>query len=207
MKNFLKGKKMMAAGLAAAFIALTGLTACGGGGNGGNSGGGNTGKVTTITVGYFEGAYGDIHWKSWEKLYNAAHPNEKIELDSEETTIDPSAAAMAGARSEDESRDPLDEILKQFNENFKGFEGSPEDQKAILLNITKKVHDDADFRDLVMGNPDTAAALAVQNKIIDRVMRQTRKNQESIYRGYYGNKEMFYNIIGNMLGSFEFLNK
>ena len=36
MKNFLKGKKMMAAGLAAAFIALTGLTACGGGGNGGN---------------------------------------------------------------------------------------------------------------------------------------------------------------------------
>ena len=27
MKNFLKGKKMMAAGLAAAFIALTGLTA------------------------------------------------------------------------------------------------------------------------------------------------------------------------------------
>ena len=131
--------------------------------------------------------------------------NEKIELDSEETTIDPSAAAMAGARSEDESRDPLDEILKQFNENFKGFEGSPEDQKAILLNITKKVHDDADFRDLVMGNPDTAAALAVQNKIIDRVMRQTRKNQESIYRGYYGNKEMFYNIIGNMLGSFDLM--
>ena len=86
MKNFLKGKKMMAAGLAAAFIALTGLTACDGGGNsgnGGNSGGGNTGKVTTITVGYFEGAYGDIHWKSWEKLYNAAHPNEKIELEPE----------------------------------------------------------------------------------------------------------------------------
>ena len=56
-----------------------------------------------------------------------------------------------------------------------------------------------------MGNPDTAAALAVQNKIIDRVMRQTRKNQESIYRGYYGNKEMFYNIIGNMLGSFDLM--
>lgn len=91
MKNFLKGKKMMAAGLAAAFIALTGLTACGdNGGNGGNSGngggnsgGGNTGNVTTITVGYFEGAYGDMHWKSWEKLYNEAHPNEKIELETE----------------------------------------------------------------------------------------------------------------------------
>ena len=77
---------MMATGLAAAFIALTGLTACDGGGNsgnGGNSGGGNAGKVTTITVGYFEGAYGDIHWKSWEKLYNEAHPNEKIELEPE----------------------------------------------------------------------------------------------------------------------------
>ena len=41
MKNFLKGKKMMAAGLAAAFIALMGLTACGdNGGNSGNSGNG-----------------------------------------------------------------------------------------------------------------------------------------------------------------------
>ncbi|MCI6336805.1 MAG: type I restriction endonuclease [Prevotella sp.] len=132
--------------------------------------------------------------------------NAKIELESDETTIDPSASSMAGASTEDTSRDPLDEILKIFNENFKGFEGSPDDQKTILINITKKVHDDADYRNLVVGNPDTAAARAVQNKIIDRVMRQTRKNQESIYRGYHGNKEMFYNIISNMLGSFDFMN-
>ncbi|MDD6896518.1 MAG: DEAD/DEAH box helicase family protein [Prevotellaceae bacterium] len=132
--------------------------------------------------------------------------NERIELDSEETTIDPSAAAMAGASSEDQSRDPLDEILKEFNENFKGFEGSPDEQKAILLNITKKVHDDAQYQELIVGNPNTEAAREFQNKIIDRVMRQTRKNQESIYRGYQSNKEMFYNMIGNMLGSFDFLN-
>ncbi|MGM9697949.1 MAG: type I restriction endonuclease subunit R [Prevotella sp.] len=132
--------------------------------------------------------------------------NEKIELDSEETTIDPSKAAMAGASSEDQSRDPLDEILKEFNENFKGFEGSPDEQKAILLNITKKVHDDVQYQELIVGNPNTEAAREFQNKIIDRVMRQTRKNQESIYRGYQSNKEMFYNTISNMLGSFDFLN-
>ena len=132
--------------------------------------------------------------------------NEKIELDSDETTIDPSKPVMAGASSEDTSRDPLDEILKTFNENFKGFDGSPEDQKAILINITKKVHDDEQYQQLIVGNPDTDAARAKQNEIIDRVMRQSRKNQESIYRGYRNNKEMFYNIIGNMLGSFDFLN-
>ena len=48
MKNFLKGKKMMAAGLAAAFIALTGLTACDLGGNSGN--GGNSGEDKNIFV-------------------------------------------------------------------------------------------------------------------------------------------------------------
>ncbi len=86
MKKFLKGKKMMATGLAAAFIALTGLTACGGGNStGGSSAGGNSGAGTVekISVGYFEGAYRDVHWKSWEKLYNEAHPNEKIELELE----------------------------------------------------------------------------------------------------------------------------
>lgn len=78
MKNFLKGKKMTATALAAAIFALAGITACGGT-TSGNSGG-NNGEVTTITVGYFDGAYGDIPWKSWEALYNEAHPDEKIDL-------------------------------------------------------------------------------------------------------------------------------
>lgn len=85
MKNFLKGKKMTAAALAAAVLALTGLTACGGSQTSGNSAGGNSGSgmVEKISVGYFEGAYHDINWKSWEKLYNETHPNAKIELELE----------------------------------------------------------------------------------------------------------------------------
>lgn len=84
IKKFFKGKQTIAV-IAATMASLIGLTACGGTNqpSGSSSGSGKdqtTGKVQTISVGYFEGAYLDTHWKSWEKLYNEAHPNEKIEV-------------------------------------------------------------------------------------------------------------------------------
>lgn len=42
--------------------------------------GGTNGDATQLYVGYFEGGYYDVHWKSWEKLYNETYPDEKIEL-------------------------------------------------------------------------------------------------------------------------------
>lgn len=78
IKKFFKGKQTIAT-IAATMASLVGLTACSGKTQPGGSNSGS-GKVQTISVGYFEGAYLDTHWKSWEKLYNEAHPNEKIEL-------------------------------------------------------------------------------------------------------------------------------
>ena len=74
MKKLLKLKKLTAAALACV-VATTCLTAC--------KGKGSSGGESTITIGYFEGEFLDIHWKSWEKLYNEAHPDAKITLELE----------------------------------------------------------------------------------------------------------------------------
>ena len=74
MKKLLKLKKLTAAVLACV-VATTCLTAC--------KGKGSSGGESTITIGYFEGEFLDIHWKSWEKLYNEAHPDAKITLELE----------------------------------------------------------------------------------------------------------------------------
>lgn len=66
MKKLLKLKKLTAAALACV-VATACLTAC--------KGKGSSGGESTITIGYFEGEFLDIHWKSWEKLYNEAHPD------------------------------------------------------------------------------------------------------------------------------------
>lgn len=74
MKKLLKLKKLTAAALACV-VATMCLTAC--------KGKGSSGGESTITIGYFEGEFLDIHWKSWEKLYNEAHPDAKITLELE----------------------------------------------------------------------------------------------------------------------------
>ena len=74
MKKLFKSKKLMAA-LLAIVAAASCLTAC--------SNTTQKGDTSTITIGYFEGEYLDVHWKSWEKLYNEAHPDEKIKLETE----------------------------------------------------------------------------------------------------------------------------
>ena len=74
MKSFLKLKKLTAAALACVVVASC-LTSCGGKNP--------TEGESKITIGYFEGEFLDVHWKSWEKLYNNAHPDAKITLELE----------------------------------------------------------------------------------------------------------------------------
>ena len=71
MKRMNRVKRFLPAALAAVLALSAG---CGSNANKGSNG------VEQIYVGYYEGAFLDSHWKSWEALYNAAHPNEKVEL-------------------------------------------------------------------------------------------------------------------------------
>lgn len=103
--------------------------------------------------------------------------NETIKLDAGETVIDPNKPIMVNAGGEDnEPKDPLDIILKDFNERwFKGWDATPDDQKAKLISITKAVTEDEDYQTLVVGNPDKQAVDEAMATIIDRIIRKNVK--------------------------------
>lgn len=136
--------------------------------------------------------------------------NETIVLDPGESTIDPLKATMVNAGPTDEpNKDPLDEIIKEFNEHwFRGWEATPDDQKEKLVNITKAVANDADYQNLVIGNPDQQAVEAAMVMIIDRIIRQKRKGDMSLYREYQQNdafKAGFRDLITRMLDNLEYI--
>lgn len=80
---------------------------------------------------------------------------ETIVLDVSETVVDPNKAVMVNAGGDDEEpKNPLDEILKEFNEKwFKAWETTPDDQKAKLVSLAKAVVGE-DYQNLVVGDPD-----------------------------------------------------
>lgn len=135
--------------------------------------------------------------------------NETITLDAGETTIDPNKPVMVTAGGDDEPKDPLDQILAEFNERwFKGWDATPDDQKAKLIGVAKAVADDEDYKALVVGNPDQQAVDAAMAIIIDRIIRQKRKGDMSLYKEYQQNegfKANFRLLINRMLGDLEYV--
>ena len=131
--------------------------------------------------------------------------NETIVLDAGETTVEPNKPIMVNAgNNEEEGKDPLDVILEEFNERwFKGWNATPEDQKAKFVNIAKTVANDKDYQEMVVGNPDQQAVDTAMATIIDRAIRRMRQSDMSLYKSYQQNddfKDGFRSVIIRMLG-------
>lgn len=135
--------------------------------------------------------------------------NEAITLDAGETTIDPLKPTMVNAGVVEEDKDPLDEILKEFNNRwFNGWEATPDDQKMKLVSVAQAVAADEDYQTLVVGNPDQQAVDALMVTIIDRIMRKKRKGDNSLYKEYQQNegfKADFRSVITRMLSDLDYL--
>ena len=135
--------------------------------------------------------------------------NEAITLDAGETTIDPLKPTMVNAGVVEEDKDPLDEILKEFNQRwFNGWEATPDDQKMKLISVAQAVAEDEDYKSLVVGNPDQQAVDALMVQIIDRIIRKKRKGDMSLYKEYQQNegfKVDFRSVITRMLSDLDYL--
>ena len=135
--------------------------------------------------------------------------NETITLDAGEATIDPLKPKMVSAGGEEITKDPLDEILKEFNQRwFTGWDATPDDQKMKFVSVARAVAEDEDYKSLVVGNPDQQAVDALMIEIIDRIMRQKRKGDNSFYKEYHQNegfKAGFRHAIMKMLGNLDYL--
>jgi type I restriction enzyme R subunit len=110
---------------------------------------------------------------------------EQIGLDSSESELDPQNPNPRGVHGEEEEKDPLDEIIRTFNERwFQGWDATPEEQKVKLINIAQHVISDANYEAQVLNNPDKQNSQLALEKIIENAINKERRRELDLYRNY-----------------------
>jgi len=121
--------------------------------------------------------------------------NHSIGLDDSPTELDPQNPNPRGAHGGEEDKDPLDEIIKSFNERwFHGWDATPEDQRVKFITISRHIQAHPDFKTKVADNKDAQNRDLAFKKILDDVMGQQRKKELELYK-LYAKDESFYQAL------------
>lgn len=113
--------------------------------------------------------------------------NYGIGLDAEETELVPQNPNPRGAHGGDEERDPLDDIIKNFNERwFQGWSATPEEQKVKFINIAESIKQHPDFEAKYQNNPDPHNRELAFEKMLKEVMLARRKDELELYKLFAG---------------------
>jgi type I restriction enzyme R subunit len=108
--------------------------------------------------------------------------NTSIVLDAAETELDPQNANPRGAH-EEQAKDPLDEIIRHFNERwFRGWDATPEEQRVKFVTLMQRMREHPDFITKYAENPDVQNREIAFNRIFDDVMGQQRRSELDLYR-------------------------
>jgi type I restriction enzyme R subunit len=111
--------------------------------------------------------------------------NHTIGLDDSETELDPQNPNPRGAHGKEEEKDPLDEIIRAFNDRFyTGWEETPEEARVKFVALVKNVRNHPDFESKVANNADTQNSDLALKKILDDLMLQRRKANLEEYKRY-----------------------
>lgn len=113
--------------------------------------------------------------------------NQSITLDQGETEVDPQNPNPRGAHGGEKQLDPLDEIVRSFNERwFQGWSATPEEQKVKFINIAESIRQHPDFKAKYQDNPDPHNRELAFEKMLKEVMLQRRKHELELYKLYAG---------------------
>ncbi len=109
--------------------------------------------------------------------------NTSIGLDESETELDPQNPNPRGTHGAGEEKDPLDEIIRSFNDKwFQGWDATPEEQRVRFVNIAQKIKEHPDYESKYLDNPDMQNRDLAYIKIFDEVMNQQRRTELDLYR-------------------------
>ena len=109
--------------------------------------------------------------------------NASIGLDASETEVEPQNPNPRGAHDGKDEEDPLDLIIKSFNERwFQGWEATPEEQRVKFINLAQRMKSHPDFKEKYEENMDKQNREIAFKKIFDEVMAKQRKNELDLYR-------------------------
>ncbi|WP_417682779.1 type I restriction endonuclease subunit R [Roseibium sp.] len=109
--------------------------------------------------------------------------NHAIDLDTSEAELEPQNPNPRGYREGEVQEDPLEEIIRSFNERwFQGWGATPEEQRIKFLNIVESVQAHPDFEEKFDGNPDPYSRDLAFDKIMKEVMLKRRKEELELYK-------------------------
>ena len=109
----------------------------------------------------------------------------KIGLDASETELEPQNPNVRGGHFGDGDKDPLDEIVRAFNErHFAGWEATPEEQRVKFINVAKHVINHVDYKAQVEDNPDSQNRQLALERLIQQAISVERRRELDLYKRY-----------------------
>ena len=109
--------------------------------------------------------------------------NVAIGLDPTETEVDPQNPNPRGVHGDEVEKDPLDAIIKSFNERwFQGWDATPDDQRVKFIKLAQKIREHPDFKEKYEENSDAQNREIAFAKIFEEVMGKERKVELDLYR-------------------------
>lgn len=109
--------------------------------------------------------------------------NHTIGLDASPTELDPQNPNPRGNRDGEPEKDPLDEIIRSFNERwFQGWSATPEEQRVKFINVVNSIRSHPDYRDKYEANSDPFNRSLAFEKILHDVMLKRRKEELELYK-------------------------
>ena len=129
----------------------------------------------------------------------------KIDLDDSETELEPQNPNLRGVHTGPVEKDPLDEIVRAFNErHFAGWEATPEEQRVKFINIAKHVMKHADYKAQVEDNHDSQNRQLALERLIQQAVSIERRRELDLYKRYAGDpdfKRAFDASVSRLLAS------
>jgi len=108
---------------------------------------------------------------------------QRIEMDSSETELDPQNPNPRGAHGGEREQDPLDEIIRQFNQRwFQGWSATPKEQRVKFVHIADSIKAHPDFEEKYKNNPDVHNREIAFTKIFEEVILKNRHNELELYK-------------------------
>lgn len=109
--------------------------------------------------------------------------NQTIGLDDSDTELEPQNPNPRGYRDGEVEKDPLEEIIRSFNERwFQGWSATPEEQRVKFVNIAESIRAHPDFEEKYENNPDPQNRGLAFEKMLREVMLNRRKDELELYK-------------------------
>ena len=124
----------------------------------------------------------------------------KIELDESQTEVEPQNPNPRAAHDDEIQKDPLDEIIKAFNEKwFHGWEATPEEQRVKFIHLMDRVKAHDDYKSKYEENLDEHTRRLALDRMVAEIMNRERKKELELYKLYISDET----FKTGMLDSFE----